>query len=399
MKSFILESRDPFKKVSFFISHEVKKTKYDTLYFGHVLIHKYRTWGFFYQSQLDFISRDISLYKTFTSRPDYNTSSGNHFGKKKAKDENFLFTSLIFYIYFNYSFENILKRHKCYEKGRLSYSAEYRLDQSHNEIISYKKLNKYFRDLLDDRYSVRTPKGHNINSFKTFKISSFEKFQGILSNMSGLENIDDMILFKETNSRLNKKIRMYFNKNKILNRKGEKQLNIKLILNMFFLQRIFNNIELKSFELYKKLLIKVYQDYACFKDPSMLFSYSNYDFEDFLYVFNHLKGRNPVKTFLKWRIYGRLLKDYRKSISNIKKSGVDFSKYREPLNDYRFLSSRYSAENNKDLKLPSSYFSHRKDKLIEFNDLYNIGNISIKLIKVQYIIYKIQLKFVKIHSY
>lgn len=345
-----------------------KKNSYDTVYFGHIQILKYRTWAFFTQTQLDCIQKKVNLIQTSADKPKRNTSSGNHFSKKKAQDEFFYFNTIVFFIYYGNYFDDYVKRNEKYiDNLILKYNKE---NKQQNQIILFKQLPNNLLDIISDR-------GHIIykDSWIKSKFANFERFN-FCSELKFLDSIfNPMDLIPDSNepNSFRKEFIKFWDNNKIFTFKNKsKEVNIRLISSLILIKEMFENYKFNSFLDYKKCIIKIFKHRSCFsKELNLRKDKSRFD--DIKIIFNEFKGKNPLSCFLKWDFYSSYHNDIAIEVLKLKERGVIFSQYKNPFRSYNFLSSRYQLQDLGNFSLPClehKTFNVNKEIVLENIDNY-----------------------------
>ena len=350
-------------ELNFFIESE-SKNKYDSTYFGHIQIHKYRTWGYFTQTQINYISKKFPLDCSKTSKALHNTSSGNHLTKQKAKDNKFYFNTIPYFIYYGKEFDKCIKRkmeYKSYEQSVKHYHENNIKNYLHEQVVMFKKLPLNLIKIITDRNQLVYKESEG------FKFSEIENFYfGELSRFIENNNLNNVDFFdyipQHKDNGFKKEFINFIHKNRFYSKNGkELKFNLDLFKVVIFLHKVFKDNEFKSFKEYKKCLLKVFKDKGCFKNEirkclkdEELISFNN--------IFKSFTGnnKNPITIFTQWRFYSGYHEDISNVIEKLKTKGVDFSQYKNPFEDFRFLSARYSYEDIGNFYLPdkdSAYFN------------------------------------------
>lgn len=377
-------------EINFFIEEE-SKNKYDTTYFGHIQIHKYRTWGYFTKSQINYISKKFPLKDIKTSKALHNISSGNHLTKLKAKENKFYFNAIPFFIYYGKEFDNSIKRnleYNSYEDSVKKYHENNIKNYIHEQIVMFKKLPLNLIKILTDRNQLvyKEDEGFKFSDIDRFYFGELSRFLEYYK----LKNIDfnDYIPSYKDNS-FKKEFINFIHKNRFYskyNKYGNQlQFNLELFKVIILLNKIFKNYEFKSFKEYKKCLLKVFKDKGCFKNE-IRHCLNNEELISFKNIFNSFIGdkKNPTTIFNQWSFYSSYHDDISNIVSKLKNKGVEFYKYKNPFEDFRFLSARYSFEEIGNFYLPnkdSVYFNTENiestyNKEIQIND-----EVKLKLIE------------------
>ena len=372
--------------IRFYVESE-SKNKYDTTYFGHIQIHKYRTWAYFTQSQLDYINQQFNLISKETKKSLHNTSSGNHFTKAKAKEFKFYFNTIVFFIYYGANFRKSLKnkiKYYDYDKFVNRYHDTSVKNYIHDKIVMFKKiphsLLKYFSDRNQIVFNEKTP--YHFNNIQEFYFGDLSRF---LKN-NNIEDIDflDYLPRCKDNS-FEKDFIKFINNNRLYVKNGkELTFNLDLLKAVIFISKVFNNYEFKSFKEYKKCLLKVFKDKACFKNE-LRYCLNNEELKHFFIIFNAFTDEkvNPVTIFCKWKFYSNYHEKISKVIIKLLNKSVDFTQYKNPFYNFRFLSSRYSFEEKGNFKLPIKDTTIYSGKDLEKNYSMEIvidDNTTLKLV-------------------
>lgn len=327
-----------------------RKTKYDTVYFGHIQILKYRTWALFTQSQLDYMAKEVKLISTESTTPVQNTSSGNHFTKKKAKEQNFYFNTLVFFMYYGKYFKKIIKQKSKYSDKETAIKDYNKDNYPQQQVSLFKKLPQNLLNILSDRSQIIYRDKNlkiNLTNFTSFYFGKV--FETLVDTFNPLDLIPQS---KQPNA-FKKDFIKFWENNKIKSERNDKEINIKLIATLIMIKELFKGYEFNSFKEYKSCIIKVFKDRACFsqelnlrKDISRL--------EPIKTIFNSFKGKNPVSCFLKWKFYSAYHKEIAQEVIKLNNRGVKFNQYKNPFSSYRFLSPRYSFDDFGNFPLPDS---------------------------------------------
>jgi hypothetical protein len=372
--------------IRFYIESE-SKNKYDTTYFGHIQIHKYRTWAFFTQSQLDHINKQFNLISKETKKALHNTSSGNHFTKAKAKESKFYFNTMVFFIYYGANFRKKLKNkteYYTYDKFIQRYHDNSVKNYIHDKVVMYKKLPynllKYFSDRNHIVFKEKT--FYHFNNIEEFYFGDLSRF---LRN-NNIEDIDFLnYLPKHKDNSFKKDFIKFIDYNKLfIKNNKELTFNLDLLKSVIFLSKVFKDYEFNSFKEYKKCLMKLFKDKACFKNE-LRYCLNDEELKHFFIIFNAFTNNkvNPVTIFCKWKFYSNYHEKISKVITKLLNKGVEFTQYKNPFYNFRFLSSRYSFEEKGNFKLPYKDSTRYNGEELENNystDIIIDHDIKLKLI-------------------
>lgn len=232
--------------IHFYIFETAEPKNGDQEFFGIVQIHKYKSWCYFSQNQLNYVKS--KYYLSFQSNT-LNPTSGFHFSKKNAKENR---------VYFNLSTLEYLIRSDDYKRYP---ETTYFLDAHSGQFSKFKKNYPLLNLALDDKQEIFYGK-NPVLSFKDAKDFRFPLFNcDFTRNLSQLGSFSEIIkhLCPAVDEKALKALKLFVAQHWISKSHGSYQINFHFLSFIKFIYRIYGGPTLLKLIENKKFM-KIYEN-------------------------------------------------------------------------------------------------------------------------------------------
>lgn len=296
--------------IHFYIFETYAPKNGDQEFFGIVQIHKYKSWCYFSQSQLNYVKSKYPL------DPQSDTEvpiRGFHFTKKKAKENK---------IYFNLSTLGLLIQDDDYKRYP---EVTYFLDAHNGAFSKFKKNYPLLNLALDDKQEVFYGK-RTLFSFinaKDFRIPSFNcDFTRKLSQLGSFTEIVNHLCPGLTEKEL-KVLKLFVAQNWISKDSGSYQINFFFLSFIKFIYKIYGGETLLEL-IEQNKFIKIYTN-PKFKFLNNVFLLENALYQNFYGIITTLKENNKqhsISILEKWDLDSNYISDVSEYLKVLPKNNV-----------------------------------------------------------------------------